>query len=319
VDQCLQVTGAGGGGGGEGASGAAGSFTKQVSELAKACTHPVLAMRSMDGEALAKLGIGGNLDQYVDISHSPKLVALAEVLQQCGILSSDEKPGGGGGANDDEMAALAASAEPAHQILVFAQSKATLDMVERCLLGPRKVPFLRIDGNVEASKRHDIAIQFQSDPTIPVLLLTTRVGGLGLNLTAADTVFFIEHDWNPMMDMQAMDRAHRLGQKKTVNVFRAVIKGSYEERLMSMQQFKIGVAETVVSMENASVQTLRAGEFVDLFSSSSAGQATMAAGGGGERALKKPKNIVEELSKNWEELYGGQYDDEFTVEKFVSK
>jgi len=60
--------------------------------------------------------------------------------------------------------------------------------------------------------------QFNGDPSLDVLLLTTHVGGLGLNLTGADTVVFVEHDWNPMRDLQAMDRAHRIGQKKVVTV-----------------------------------------------------------------------------------------------------
>lgn len=59
--------------------------------------------------------------------------------------------------------------------------------------------------------------RFNNDPSIDVLLLTTHVGGLGLNLTGADTVVFVEHDWNPMKDLQAMDRAHRIGQVKKVN------------------------------------------------------------------------------------------------------
>jgi TATA-binding protein-associated factor len=290
---------------------AAGSFTKQVFDLAKVCTHPMLAMKSMEASALSKIGLSSDLTKYEDISHSPKLVALSEVLQQCGILSDIDAAQGAAEDNNP----INEAAEATHQILVFAQTKGTLDMVEKSLLKPNKIPFLRIDGTVQATKRHDIAMQFQSDPTIPVLLLTTRVGGLGLNLTAADTVFFMEHDWNPMMDMQAMDRAHRLGQKSTVNVFRAIIKDSYEERLMSMQRFKIGVAETVVSIENASINTLHAGEFIDLFSSSV---------GEGEdkkksQAGQRPKHVVEELTKNWEELYGGQYDDEFDVEKFTRK
>jgi ERCC4-related helicase len=57
-----------------------------------------------------------------------------------------------------------------------------------------------------------------------VLLLTTHVGGLGLNLTSADTVVFLEHDWNPMKDLQAMDRAHRIGQTRTVNVYRLLMQ-----------------------------------------------------------------------------------------------
>lgn len=58
--------------------------------------------------------------------------------------------------------------------------------------------------------------RFNNDPSIDVLLLTTHVGGLGLNLTGADTVVFVEHDWNPMRDLQAMDRAHRIGQVKNL-------------------------------------------------------------------------------------------------------
>ena len=274
-----------------------------MSDLAKACSHPVLALGSMDSDSLERLGLGQDLDQYADISHSPKLIALTEVLQQCGILS--DAP-----ATLEEENPLSI-ADSTHRILVFAQTKGTLDLVEKYVTSPNNIPFLRIDGNVESTKRHEIAIKFQSDPTIPVLLLTTRVGGLGLNLTAADTVFFLEHDWNPMMDMQAMDRAHRLGQKSTVNVFRAIIKGSYEERMMSVQRFKTGIAETVVSIENASVKTLHAGEFIDLISSS--------VGKPGEGKKERPKNIVEELSKNWEEIYGGQFDDEFSIDKFTNK
>ena len=63
-------------------------------------------------------------------------------------------------------------------------------------------------------------LRFNNDPSIDLLLLSTSVGGLGLNLTGADTVIFVEHDWNPMKDLQAMDRAHRIGQKKVVNVYR---------------------------------------------------------------------------------------------------
>eukprot|EP00957_Ditylum_brightwellii_P154435 11752262-Ditylum_brightwellii.AAC.1 len=99
------------------------------------------------------------------------------------------------------------------------------------------VTFLRLDGSIEASQRFNIVRQFNSDPSIQVLLLTTSVGGLGLNLTSADTVIFLEHDWNPMKDLQAMDRAHRLGQTRTVNVYRLITKGTLEEKIMGLQRF----------------------------------------------------------------------------------
>lgn len=77
-----------------------------------------------------------------------------------------------------------------------------------------------------------LCCRFNDDPSIDVLLLTTHVGGLGLNLTGADTVIFVEHDWNPMKDAQAMDRAHRIGQKKVVNVYRLITRGTLEEKIM---------------------------------------------------------------------------------------
>lgn len=112
--------------------------------------------------------------------------------------------------------------------------KQMIDMIETDLfqaLMP-EVTYMRLDGTVDATKRHAIVQTFNADPSIDCLLLTTSVGGLGLTLTGADTVIFVEHDWNPMKDLQAMDRAHRLGQKKVVNVYRLITKGTLEEKIM---------------------------------------------------------------------------------------
>jgi len=91
---------------------------------------------------------------------------------------------------------------------------------------------MRLDGSTPANKRHALVQRFNGDPSIDVLLLTTHVGGLGLTLTGADTVIFVEHDWNPSRDLQAMDRAHRMGQKRVVNVYRLITKNTIEEKIM---------------------------------------------------------------------------------------
>ena len=78
------------------------------------------------------------------------------------------------------------------------------------------------------------------------MLLTTAVGGLGLTLTGANIVVFLEHDWNPMRDLQAMDRAHRIGQTRTVNVYRLILKDTLEEQIMSLQRFKANLARSLV-------------------------------------------------------------------------
>ena len=80
-----------------------------------------------------------------------------------------------------------------------------------------------------------------------------RIGGLGINLTGADTVVFFEHDWNPQRILQAMDRVHRLGQTRVTNVFRLLCKDTIEENVMSMQRFKLHLFKTIV--DAAATQT----------------------------------------------------------------
>lgn len=152
-----------------------------------------------------------------------------------------------------------------HRVLVFAQTKAMLNLVESAVLKPMGVSHLRIDGDVDAVERFNLVQKFNADPTIDVMLLTTSVGGLGLNLTSADTVIFMEHDWNPQKDLQAMDRAHRLGQKRSVNVYRLLVRGTLEESIMSLQQFKLDVAAAVVNADNMSMKDMDTGSLLDLF------------------------------------------------------
>ena len=79
-------------------------------------------------------------------------------------------------------------------------------------------------------------------PDIFIFILSTRAGGLGINLTAADTVIFYDHDWNPSNDAQAMDRAHRLGQTRQVTVYRLITKGTIDERIVQLARVKKDVS-----------------------------------------------------------------------------
>lgn len=105
----------------------------------------------------------------------------------------------------------------------------------------RQYRYIRLDGSSKLSERRDLVEDWQTKPEIFVFLLSTRAGGLGINLTAADTVIFYDSDWNPTMDQQAMDRAHRLGQTKTVTVYRLVTKNSIEERILKRAKQKHAV------------------------------------------------------------------------------
>ena len=99
------------------------------------------------------------------------------------------------------------------------------------------------------------------------MILTTSVGGLGLNLTGADTIIFAEHDWNPMRDLQAIDRAHRIGQTRTLNVYRLIVQESLEEKIMSLQRFKENLARSLVQARDIGQEEANQLELSDLLKS----------------------------------------------------
>ena len=196
--------------------------------MRKLCNAPALVLREGHHQyAAVQAMLKGRGSALRDIEHAPKLGALRDLLLDCGIGAPAAATGEPG-----EMGA--ASYVSPHRALVFCQMKEMLDLVEREVLQRRleAVQYLRLDGSVEASRRQAVVDKFNSDPSYDVLLLTTSVGGLGLNLTGADTVIFVEHDWNPQKDLQAMDRAHRIGQKKVVNVYRLITRGTLEEKIL---------------------------------------------------------------------------------------
>jgi hypothetical protein len=117
----------------------------------------------------------------------------------------------------------------------------------------RNHKYLRLDGSSKLSDRRDMVEDYQTKPEIFIFLLSTRAGGLGINLTAADTVIFYDSDWNPTMDEQvsiillfliskAMDRAHRLGQTRQVTVYRLITKSTIEERILKRAKQKHAVS-----------------------------------------------------------------------------
>ena len=89
-----------------------------------------------------------------------------------------------------------------------------------------------MDGSTSLQDRRYMVEEYQKNPDIFAFLLSTRAGGLGVNLTGADTVIFYDNDWNPTMDAQATDRAHRIGQTKAVSVYRIVTRGTVEEKIV---------------------------------------------------------------------------------------
>jgi len=126
-----------------------------------------------------------------------------------------------------------------HRVLIFSNFTSMLDLLEEfCQL--RRYPYLRLDGSSNrVQRRFDIARFNAPNSEFPIFLISTRAGGLGINLQTADTVILYDSDWNPQIDLQAQDRAHRLGQTRPVRVFRLVCAQSVEERVVARAQRKL--------------------------------------------------------------------------------
>jgi len=136
--------------------------------------------------------------------------------------------------------------EGGHRVLLYFQMARMIDLMEEYLTY-RNYKYCRLDGSTSLEDRRDTVADFQTKPEIFVFLLSTRAGGLGINLTAADTVIFYDSDWNPTIDSQAMDRAHRLGQTKQVTVYRLITRGTIEERIRKRALQKEEVQRVVIS------------------------------------------------------------------------
>ncbi|KAF2434858.1 hypothetical protein EJ08DRAFT_724199 [Tothia fuscella] len=133
-----------------------------------------------------------------------------------------------------------------HRVLLYFQMTRMIDLMEEYLTY-RNYKYCRLDGSTKLEDRRDTVADFQTKPEIFVFLLSTRAGGLGINLTSADTVIFYDSDWNPTIDSQAMDRAHRLGQTKQVTVYRMITRGTIEERIRKRALQKEEVQRVVIS------------------------------------------------------------------------
>ena len=137
-----------------------------------------------------------------------------------------------------------------HRTLVFSQSVKMLDLVQICCLKPNGLRCLRIDGLTETQARAEKVAKFNSQPErFQCMLLTTAVGGVGLNLTAADRVVLVDPAWNPATDAQAVDRAYRIGQTKEVRVYRLIMSGMVEDKMFRLQVFKMGLTRTALEAD----------------------------------------------------------------------
>lgn len=150
-----------------------------------------------------------------------------------------------------------------HKVLIFSQFTKILELIGVCL-DEDKIKYSLLTGNIFQDEREDEIALFNSEDedSTKIFLLSTRAGGLGINLTTADTVILFDSDWNPQMDIQAMGRAHRIGQTKPVKVFRFVVRDSVEEILLFKSFSKRALEQKVIKSNNFGKSTV-AGQLID--------------------------------------------------------
>ena len=132
-----------------------------------------------------------------------------------------------------------------HRVLIFCQWKKMLNIIQR-FTQVQGWKFARMDGNTNVAARQQLVDTFNEDDSYFGMLMTTRTGGVGLNLTGADRIILYDPDWNPQTDAQARERAWRFGQKKAVTVYRLITAGTIEEKIYQRQIFKTALSNKVL-------------------------------------------------------------------------
>ncbi|MCK4893185.1 MAG: SNF2 helicase associated domain-containing protein [Calditrichia bacterium] len=172
----------------------------------------------------------------VDLRESGKMVLLEEMLEEL--------------------------IEEGHKVLIFSQFVRFLKLT-RQLLDEKKWAYEYMDGSTR--KREQVIRNFQTNPNISIFLISLKTGGLGLNLTAADYVIHLDPWWNPAVEQQASDRAHRIGQTNRVFVYKYIVKDSVEEKILQLQQDKIALSENLITSEKSMLKQLKLEDLKQIF------------------------------------------------------
>merc|ERR1712156_278409 len=198
-------------------SGASCSLLNIMVELKKVANHPYLLAAAAEEAPIAPSGF---FEVKAMTKACGKLVLMSKMLKK---LKAE-----------------------GHRVLIFSQMTKLLDLLEDFLEG-EGYKYERIDGSITGTLRQDAIDRFNAEGAEQfVFLLSTRAGGLGINLYTADTVIIYDSDWNPHNDIQALSRAHRIGQKNKVMIYRFVTKNSVEERVTQVAKKKMMLTHLVV-------------------------------------------------------------------------
>jgi SNF2 family DNA or RNA helicase len=154
---------------------------------------------------------------------------------------------------EELLARLGSATESGERVLVFSQFTSWLSIV-KLRLKQARIEFLYLDGKTK--NRQELVEVFQSGEGPSIFLISLKAGGVGLNLTAARTVYLLDPWWNPAVEAQAIDRTHRIGQQQTVFATRLITADTVEQKVLELQAKKKGLADAIVNADNAGISSL---------------------------------------------------------------
>ncbi|CAN0906609.1 Protein PHOTOPERIOD-INDEPENDENT EARLY FLOWERING 1 [Linum grandiflorum] len=152
-----------------------------------------------------------------------------------------------------------------HRALIFTQMTKMLDVLE-AFINLYGYTYMRLDGSTQPEERQTLMQRFNTNPKIFLFILSTRSGGVGINLVGADTVIFYDSDWNPAMDQQAQDRCHRIGQTREVNIYRLISESTIEENILKKANQKRTLDDLVIQSGSYNTEFFKKLDPMELFS-----------------------------------------------------
>jgi SNF2 family DNA or RNA helicase len=177
-------------------------------------------------------------------------------------LSNETYEHGSGKFNEIMYRAETAQAE-GHKVLMFSQFVKQLHIFSK-YFDEKGIKYAYLDGSLSSEERQRIVSAFQQNEGISFFLISLKAGGVGLNLTSADYVFMIDPWWNPAVERQAVDRAHRIGQKKSVFIYKFITKDTVEEKILALQEKKKNLADSLITTEESFIKNIDVDEIMDI-------------------------------------------------------
>ena len=212
---------------------------KKYEEIKSHYRHKILDQIEKEGLNNSRMTILEGLTKLRQISNHPKMI--------------DPKYAGDSGKLEDVSHMIESALLEGHKLLIFSQFVKHLEIIKE-LLKSRKVPFAYLDGS--STDRKEQVEKFNKNPDLKIFLISIKAGGLGLNLTEADYVFLLDPWWNPAVEAQATDRAHRIGQKKKVFTYKFITRNTVEEKILQLQRHKLRLSENLIQSEESVIKSL---------------------------------------------------------------